>query len=172
MNKFFQSQEWREMRYRVLRKLGFKCQACGQKGSECVLHVDHIKPRSKYPELALDESNLQVLCEDCNMGKSNLFEDRHREPTALTEFEQTERHRALMALEQLEHLAEVAELSREQKATAERNLRREVEMFDMRERARKLLKAPEGEWSAKVLATIVELRPARAKNNGDDGGAA
>jgi len=29
-------------------------------------HVDHIKPRSKYPLLELDISNMQVLCEQCN----------------------------------------------------------------------------------------------------------
>ncbi len=28
-----------------------------------------MKPRSKYPELALDPENLQVLCRACNMGK-------------------------------------------------------------------------------------------------------
>jgi len=39
-----------------------------------VIHVDHIKPRSRYPELSLEIENLQVLCEDCNMGKSNVFE--------------------------------------------------------------------------------------------------
>ena len=32
--------------------------------------MDHIKPVSKFPKLRLAESNLQVLCEDCNMGKS------------------------------------------------------------------------------------------------------
>ena len=35
------------------------------------LHVDHIKPRSKHPELELDINNLQILCKDCNLGKSN-----------------------------------------------------------------------------------------------------
>ena len=46
---------------------------CGASGKQTVLHVDHIKPRSKYPELALDPNNLQVLCKDCNLGKSNLY---------------------------------------------------------------------------------------------------
>ena len=36
-----------------------------------MVHVDHIKPRSKYPKLALVKSNLQVMCEDCNLGKVN-----------------------------------------------------------------------------------------------------
>jgi 5-methylcytosine-specific restriction endonuclease McrA len=33
------------------------------------LTVDHIKPRSKYPGLALVLSNLQVLCRRCNSSK-------------------------------------------------------------------------------------------------------
>jgi 5-methylcytosine-specific restriction endonuclease McrA len=36
------------------------------------MHVDHIKPRSLFPLLAADPENLQVLCEDCNVGKSNV----------------------------------------------------------------------------------------------------
>ncbi|MCH7696168.1 MAG: HNH endonuclease [Proteobacteria bacterium] len=37
--------------------------------------MDHIKPVSKYPELARDLNNLQVLCEDCNVSKGNQHED-------------------------------------------------------------------------------------------------
>ena len=43
-----------------------------------ILHVDHIKPRSKYPELELDITNLQILCEDDNLGKSNRYETDYR----------------------------------------------------------------------------------------------
>ena len=32
-------------------------------------HVDHIRPRSSHPELALEPANLQILCADCNLGK-------------------------------------------------------------------------------------------------------
>lgn len=72
---FYKSRAWRELRYRVLVKADGRCQCCGTKAVDGGrLHVDHIKPRSKYPELALEESNLQVLCEDCNMGKSNRDE--------------------------------------------------------------------------------------------------
>ena len=42
------------------------------------LHVDHIKPRSKYHELELDFNNLQILCEDCNLGKLNINEEDFR----------------------------------------------------------------------------------------------
>lgn len=70
---FYKSQEWREIRYRVLSRSKGKCELCNR-GSQngVILHVDHIKPRSKYPELALSERNLQVLCDDCNLGKSNI----------------------------------------------------------------------------------------------------
>lgn len=48
---------------------------CGANPSDGVkMHVDHIKPRSKFPELALVLDNLQILCEDCNLGKSNKDE--------------------------------------------------------------------------------------------------
>lgn len=48
------------------------CQSCGATPeSGAVMNVDHIKPRKIYPELALTESNLQVLCHECNHGKGN-----------------------------------------------------------------------------------------------------
>lgn len=69
---FLKTREWRAVRYQVLQKHGGRCQCCGRSASDgVVIHVDHIKPRSKFPELALDVNNLQVLCEDCNLGKSN-----------------------------------------------------------------------------------------------------
>ncbi len=76
---FYDRPEWKELRYRVLRKYGFACQACGQKGTPTrPVHVDHVKPKAIYPELALTPENLQVLCADCNLGKSAHFEDDFR----------------------------------------------------------------------------------------------
>ena len=67
---FYQSRAWKELRYRALLQCGGKCQCCGASArTGAVLHVDHIKPRSKYPHLQLSLSNLQVLCERCNLGK-------------------------------------------------------------------------------------------------------
>lgn len=69
---FYFSREWREVRYQALKLHGGSCQCCGITARDgAKLHVDHIKPRSKFPELELEVSNLQVLCEDCNLGKSN-----------------------------------------------------------------------------------------------------
>lgn len=69
---FYSRQEWQELRYKALVMHGAKCQCCGRGREDgTTIHVDHIKPRSKFPELSLVLSNLQVLCEDCNLGKSN-----------------------------------------------------------------------------------------------------
>lgn len=66
---FYQTREWLELRYQVIVKYGKTCQCCGSK--KLPIHVDHIMPRSKFPDLELDINNLQILCEDCNIGKSN-----------------------------------------------------------------------------------------------------
>lgn len=69
---FYESREWLDLRYRVLQRAGGSCKLCGCRATaENPIQVDHIKPRSLHPELALVESNLQVLCKSCNMGKSN-----------------------------------------------------------------------------------------------------
>ena len=75
-NDFYNSKEWHRLRYRVLKKYEAKCMACGMspKVHGIVIHIDHILPRSKYPELSLVFDNLQVLCESCNLGKSNKDE--------------------------------------------------------------------------------------------------
>lgn len=70
---FYKSDEWLHLRYHAIRECAGRCQCCGARPSRGnPLHVDHIKPRSKFPWLALDPDNLQVLCADCNLGKSNL----------------------------------------------------------------------------------------------------
>ena len=69
---FLESRDWLDLRYRVLKKHNGWCQACGHKGSpDNPIQVDHIKPRSTHPHLALAESNLQELCRHGNLGKSN-----------------------------------------------------------------------------------------------------
>ncbi len=70
--EFYSTTEWLQLRYKILKRDGRKCACCGTSSMNVVLHVDHIKPRSLFPELELSQDNLQVLCEDCNIGKSNL----------------------------------------------------------------------------------------------------
>ncbi len=67
---FYQSDEWLELRYKALKRYGKRCHCCGTAGgTRDQIHVDHIQPRSKHPELALDIANLQILCRRCNLGK-------------------------------------------------------------------------------------------------------
>ena len=69
---FYNSREWKAVRYKAIKIHGKVCACCETKVGP--FHVDHIKPRSKYPELALDIDNLQVLCADCNTGKGRWDE--------------------------------------------------------------------------------------------------
>lgn len=70
---FYKSRGWQIIRFEALRLSNGACALCGRSSRDhgIVLHVDHIKPRSLRPDLELDLSNLQALCEDCNMGKGN-----------------------------------------------------------------------------------------------------
>ena len=68
--EFFKSREWKELRYQAFVKYGNYCMCCGISASEgAIMQVDHIKPRHKHPDLALDINNLQILCASCNRGK-------------------------------------------------------------------------------------------------------
>ena len=70
--EFYQAREWRELRWKVLTASNGRCVTCNRgKQDGVIIHIDHIKPRSKFPALELIFENLQVLCEDCNIGKSN-----------------------------------------------------------------------------------------------------
>ena len=65
--KFYNSQQWRQMRDYVLRRDGYECLFCKEEGKvtttyDAVLEVDHIKELDKHPELALDVDNLRTLC--------------------------------------------------------------------------------------------------------------
>lgn len=70
--EFLSTYEWRRVRMVALKKYGPKCQCCGASpATGAVMNVDHIKPRRVFPELALEVSNLQILCNECNHGKGN-----------------------------------------------------------------------------------------------------
>lgn len=70
---FYQSRDWASARYAALLRAEGRCACCGAARADgATLHVDHIKPRSKFPELALSLDNLQVLCDMCNVAKSNI----------------------------------------------------------------------------------------------------
>ena len=71
-NPFYSSPAWLELRYDALKRAGGYCECCGAAPTPAKpLHVDHIKPRKLFPQLALDVDNLQILCGECNHGKGN-----------------------------------------------------------------------------------------------------
>lgn len=70
--EFLTSYAWRTLRMQALKLYGPVCMCCGDSPANgAVMNVDHIKPRSKFPWLALDINNLQILCAACNQGKCN-----------------------------------------------------------------------------------------------------
>lgn len=75
-SKFYKSWEWRTLRMQVLKKLGPSCMCCGAErgdlnsaGESVKICVDHVKPIATHWHLRLEESNLQILCDECNQGK-------------------------------------------------------------------------------------------------------
>ena len=72
---FNSSKEWKELRLVALNIYGSVCLKCG---SIKQINVDHVKPKSKYPELALDIDNLQILCWLCNREKNHHDETDYR----------------------------------------------------------------------------------------------
>jgi len=85
---------WQALREKVFKTYGKICMECR---STDALHVDHIKPKSRYPELAYRFDNLQVLCKACNQRRSNINCNDWREKYEQEEYE-------------LKHLAELNSL--------------------------------------------------------------
>ncbi len=70
---FFKSRAWKEMRVKVFDAYGRRCMKCGS--TTRIMQVDHIRPRSIRPDLALEFDNLQVLCSACNYAKGTSTRD-------------------------------------------------------------------------------------------------
>ena len=72
---FYKAKEWKKARYCALLAHGNKCQLCGSTSNDGPLEVDHILPRVLRPELCLDPSNLQILCNQCHLAKGVRYID-------------------------------------------------------------------------------------------------
>lgn len=59
---------WQELRKTIFHVYGKRCMKCGTNKKS---QIDHILPKSKFPEGAYSLENLQVLCAPCNKIKSN-----------------------------------------------------------------------------------------------------
>lgn len=71
------------LRFRVLSRDSYKCQACGRSPATehgVTLHIDHVVPWSAGGPTTLP--NLKTLCERCNLGKGN---DQHVTPNPTAE---------------------------------------------------------------------------------------
>lgn len=75
---FYDSIEWKRLRFDILKARGRRCECCGAGPDAAMLHVDHIKPVRKHWNRRLDPDNLQVLCEGCNRGKGSRDETDFR----------------------------------------------------------------------------------------------
>jgi 5-methylcytosine-specific restriction enzyme A len=92
--KFYDSKAWKIKREEVKQRDNYECQECKRQGRVTIdtnefsesanrkkiqLVVDHIKELEEYPELALDDENLETLCVRChNIKHDRAFE--YKEP--------------------------------------------------------------------------------------------
>lgn len=69
-NCFYLTNRWLVLKAKVRNLYKCGCMKCGK--TNCEIHIDHIFPRSTYPELQYNFNNLQILCKECNEEKSNF----------------------------------------------------------------------------------------------------
>jgi len=60
---------WAYIKKQVLIRDNYTCQICGLRDVE-IIQVDHIKPKSIFPELRLDLDNLMTMCPNCHARKT------------------------------------------------------------------------------------------------------
>jgi DNA-directed RNA polymerase subunit RPC12/RpoP len=60
---------WGSLRHECFKRDNYTCVECGKKPPQVVLHCDHIISKDDGGTDELD--NLQTLCEECNLSKSN-----------------------------------------------------------------------------------------------------
>ena len=80
--RFLTSPAWRALRPVILKRDGYRCRMCsviltdGRKGDRAAV-IDHIRPRSLRPDLALDPDNCWALCRLDHDGPCASIEARH-----------------------------------------------------------------------------------------------
>lgn len=87
--------EYREWRLAVYRRDNFSCVTCGAaaKRNEVIIHADHIKPMSLFPELQFDINNGRTLCWECHKKTDSYGKKINRlKNTSTTVAAQTSAH--------------------------------------------------------------------------------
>jgi hypothetical protein len=78
----FYKWEWPRIRYRAIKRFkkpGWRCGACNHRQDDGArMVIDHIKPVRHHWELRRNQSNLQPLCNQCNLGKGSWDETDFR----------------------------------------------------------------------------------------------
>lgn len=86
MHSFYVKSIWKNKRIEIIKRDHCECQSCKRKGIIKVVkvkakkkseraYVHHIKHLKDYPELALENNNLETLCFDCH--EQEHIEERH-----------------------------------------------------------------------------------------------
>lgn len=85
---FYDSYAWRKLSKQIKKRDNNECQECKRKGEVFIddkryserakrkkiqLVVHHIKELEHYPELALDEENLETVCVNCHNREHNRY---------------------------------------------------------------------------------------------------
>lgn len=65
----------RPVQFRVLKRENQICCVCGDSVKDDDIHFDHVIPYSKGGHS--DESNVRLLCSECNQSRGNRFEAEH-----------------------------------------------------------------------------------------------
>lgn len=107
---FGDQKTWKFLRQKVLEIQGDRCLCCGKRAES--MHIDHIKPKSRYPHLEYMIDNLQVLCPSCNKKKSSVGETDYRKSNHLitllreVKFNKLLQRKYIYNIDVLEQLAE------------------------------------------------------------------
>lgn len=67
MAGFYTSAKWKRKKEFVMKRDGYLCVECKRYGRKTpAVLVHHIKALEEYPELKLEATNLESLCESCH----------------------------------------------------------------------------------------------------------
>lgn len=73
LHEFYTSSLWRRKQAQILKESHHECERCKKKGFVVRARtVHHRKYLRRYPELALDDNNLEPICEKCH------YDEHHR----------------------------------------------------------------------------------------------
>lgn len=100
MHAFYIRSIWKNKRKHIIERDHCECQECKRNGKVTIVkpkakeksqraYVHHIKHLRDYPELALEDSNLETLCFSCH--ELEHTDERHKFETGKNKFVNEER---------------------------------------------------------------------------------